>query len=800
MALLSFIEMNKKLIYLVILLVYCLNPLRAQSSGKKDPLYWKNRMPYPGYFQQDVHYSIDAQLDDVTDIIDGREELEYTNNSPDTLREVYFHLYQNAFQPGSYLDQLYHANDEYPEYGKYEKEKLGTAITQFRIEGEDIAYQVDNTILRARLKFGLLPGRKIHFTINFKSYFDNGAVRRRMKLFMHDGVKHYDGVHWYPRIAVYDKKFGWETDQHLNREFYGDFGVYDVNLRLPMHYVLDATGVLQNPEETMPVSLREKLDIKNFQIKSDSLSIITPATKETKTWKFHAENVHDFAWTADPSYRIGEYDWEGIKCIALVQEKNAWQWQKTPKFIGKVIETYSRDFGRYVWPKIIVADARDGMEYPMLTLCGGGDPENHSVIAHEVGHEWFYGMVGNNETYRAFLDEGFTQFLTVWAQDKIDGKQNQHTGRFQFQKKFADGPSRIETYNIAPYANSAYGGSDININTHSDGFNSGLNHGGGYGQVYYKGASLLQNLRYILGDSLFLHSMQSYFQTWKLAHPYPEDFRNSVIHATHTDLNQFFDAFMTTSKTIDYAVKSVEKEDSAGKYAVTFKREGSISMPLSFTAYLKDGTSKTYTIPNTYFLKPDVSIKLPRWYGWDRLNQTYTAHISTGQRIKEIRIDTSQLMTDINLLNNSSRSSIRFRLDPLYNPSYSRSIYKVYIRPDVWYNGLDGIKAGIHFRGNYIQRRKNLEGSIWVNTSLAHQYGFQNTNGYVPVNFNLLWDDRLMKLSKDLSYSVNARLLDGLYLLKSELKRSYNGYELSLGFKGFVRPNPARPGVPYLSK
>ena len=400
------------------------DPLHPPNTFRNsdNPEYWKNRPPYEGYFQQDVHYEITATIDEKTDVITASMELIYWNNSPDELEFVFFHLYQNAFQPGSYYDNLQRNNDVDPDYGFYEGQKLGTTIAKLRVNQKEVKTELDNTILKVYLPSPLASGESAKFNIDFKTYFDFGGVRRRMKVFYSygydleaGGFKHYDGVHWYPRMSVYDKKFGWTTDQHLGHEFYGDFGTYDVELTFSSNYVVEATGFLQNRDEVLPEELRKKLDIKNFADKpwNEAPSIITPYNpQETKTWKYHAENVHDFAFTADPTYRIGVTEWNGIKAISMCQEMHASKWQNAADYTAKIVQVYSEDFGMYVYHKIIVADARDGMEYPMITLDGGKDPSYRGLLAHEVGHNWFFGQVGNNETYRAFMDEGFTQFLT----------------------------------------------------------------------------------------------------------------------------------------------------------------------------------------------------------------------------------------------------------------------------------------------------------------------------------------------------------------------------------------------------
>ena len=244
-----------------------------------------------------------------------------------------------------------------------------------------------------------------------------------MKVFNAWGNKHYNGVHWYPRICVYDAKFGWTTDQHLGKEFYGNFGCFDVELNFASNFIVEATGFLLNRDSVLPNELRKKLDIKNFKDKkwNSVPSVIIPYKRgERKIWRFHAENVHDFAFTADPTYRIGEASWEDKTCYSLVQEPHASKWQNAADFGAKCLEVFSEDFGRYVYHKVIVADARSGMEYPMITLDGGSDPGYRDLLAHEIGHMWFFGQVGNNETYRALRDEGFTQFLTAGALIKID--------------------------------------------------------------------------------------------------------------------------------------------------------------------------------------------------------------------------------------------------------------------------------------------------------------------------------------------------------------------------------------------
>jgi aminopeptidase N len=722
--------------------LYSLSQNYAYRSAE-NPYYWKNRKPYEGYWQQDVHYKIKAKLDDRTDIISAEQELTYSNNSPDTLRELYFHLYQNAFIKGSYLEQLNLANRFKQQFGKYEAAGLGTSISYVKIieateapkvgEGYaadgyvsryDASYNIDFSIMRVQLKQALLPGKSIGVQIKFQTYFDDGGTqRRRMKLFKDNwGNKHYDVVHWYPRICVYDRKFGWETDQHLGKEFYGDFGSYDVELILPNHFIMDGTGVLQNKDEVLPDDLLKKLEIKNFAKKpwDSEPSVIIQPNGTTKTWKYKAVNTHDFAWTTDPTYRIEEQkiklsDGREVACIALAQEPHASGWQDAAAFCASVIKVYSRDIGLYAYPKMIVVDARDGMEYPMLTLDGGSSPGYYGLFAHEIGHNWFFGMVGNNETYRASLDEGFTQFLTNWCMTSLFGEV----------KASAKNPfpvTRMDQTVYRGYIRDASNGDDMPLNTHSDDFNGALNHGGGYGNVYYKTATMLYNLQYVLGDELFLSAMQNYFNQWKMAHPYFEDFRNSIIQYTHVDLNWFFDEWMETTKAIDYGIWHVSKLRN-DTVSVLLVRKKQMQMPLDLTLITKDSSVYSYHIPNTYFVKKTNATVLPAWKGWGLLNQTYTAKIPLprGKKVDDIIIDPTYRLADIYHLDNSKKLPYTFRLDKGQSQPYNRKVFYMRWRPDVWYNNIDGIKAGLHFNSQYLQKDHIIAASVWYNTSLANQ-------------------------------------------------------------------------------
>lgn len=745
--------------------------LLDEYRSAQNPYYWKNKpsLTREGYWQQDVAYHIDATLDETEDIIRGEETIEYANNSPDTLRFVFFRLTQNAFQPGSYLDKLYLANGEKVDYGRYEQQGLGTAIQSMQHRGKEARTELDNTILKVFLNEPLLPGSTTTFFVRFTTWFDDkGTGRRRMKLFSQYKQKHYDGVHWYPRLSVYDRKFGWTTDQHLGREFYGDFGIYEFSLNTSNDAVVEATGRLMNREEVLPDTLRAKLDIRNFAgvpWGSAPKTIIPYEKGKRKTWKYKALNVHDVAFTSDPAYRIGEAWFGDVQVVSLAQEGHCSGWQNAASYTADVLRVYSRDFGQYVYNKMVVADARDGMEYPMLTLDGGRDPDYRSLLAHEVGHNWFFGMVGNNETYRAMLDEGFTQFLTAWAIENIDGPipvSGPAGNDYRIKHTEKTGIRQQRCYNT--YLQSAIRNEPVSINTHSDGFNGATGHGGGYRQVYYKTATMLWNLQYVLGDSLFLAAMKHYFNTYCIAHPYVEDFRNSMIRFTHADLNWFFDQWIETSKTLDYSIakpRLLAKNDSGFVYRISLRRKGDMQMPVEFTCTGASGRSYAYLVPNGWFEKDfNRGNVLPRWIGWDRLQPVYKARIVVPEKITKVSMDTSARFADCMKLDNAWPRPISISPDNMLNQPVNFSAYRIHLRPQLFYNRVDGMKAGLHARGDYAGLLHRFSATAWLNSGLLPEavYGSREWISYAVKYQTPITSLRNQELFAE------SRRLDGLFM------------------------------------
>lgn len=747
----------------------------------RNKMYWQNKKPHDAYWQQDVHYKIDASVDERTRIITALEELQYWNNSPHELDFVYFHLYQNAFTKGSYLEELHKVNKQkVRNMGPYQAAGLGTEVMNLKVNGKEVKTELDNTILKVYLPQTLKPGESIRFTMNFKTYFDRGDFRRRMAVYTSWGFPHFNGVHWYPRISVYDAKKGWDTDQHLNKELYGNFGLFDVKLTFAANYIVEATGAIQNEKEVLPDELRKKLDISNFADKpwNEAPSVIIPYdSSKRKTWHYIANNVHDFAFTADPSYRIGETQWNGVRFIAVVTEPHASRWQNAADYVAKIIKTFSEDFGMYEYPKMVAADANDGMEYPMLTLDGGADPDYRGLLVHEIGHNWFYGMLGSNETYRAALDEGFTQFLTSWGLTQIDGETMiERPEKNNYKRKHKE-PKLVRDRNVyLRYMNDAMRHEDKQLNTHSDDFHNALAHENGYSNVYHKTATMLYNLQYVLGDSLFLSAMQHYVAKWKMAHPYMEDFRQAIIEHTRQDLNWFFDQWLETTKTADYGIRKIKKTEMKDQYKVTLRRYGLMQMPVDMRVIAKDGRQYDYIIPNTYFAKKTAAKILPRWFGWDLLYPTYTSKVIIPSGIKEVQLDPSFRLADVDMIDNYRRpgqllpmASTRLQWEHFVSNTPGWRKYQAFIRPDLWWNSIDGVKLGMNLQGNQMNIRRKLYASLWLNTRLGSslQYrAFEGENwwkGISPVDYTLRYEDLMMRTNPKLAWGIDSRLLDGLF-------------------------------------
>ena len=450
----------------------------------------------------------------------------------------------------------------------------------------------------------------------------------------------------------------------------------------------------------------------------------------------------------------------------------------------KIIKTFSEDFGMYEYPKIVAADARDGMEYPMLTLDGGKDPDNHGLLVHEIAHNWFYGMIGNNETYRASLDEGFTQFLTAWGLEKIDGKHLIKTPPkskyLQKHKKPVEARERSVFYR---YVNDMLRGTDHALNTHSNDFHSAIGHGGGYSLVYYKTATMLYNLQYVLGDDLFQKAMQNYVAQWKFAHPYFDDFRKSIVNYTHQDLDWFFDQFLETTKTLDYSVEKIKETKITDKYEITLARKGQMQMPVDVRVISKRGEVMDFYIPNQPYTKKTNAKVLPKWYGWDVINKEYTFKAKVPGGIRSVEIDPTHRLPDMNPMDNSKtpgkllNKGYSLELDRGLNQFPNRKQYVATWRPDLWWNPVDGIKVGAHIEGSYLNFAKKFDATVWYNTHVLQgdKYLVNDGDGFYSkhrmFDYTVNYTNPIHVTNNNLEWGFGSRMMEGF--AKHSLFASY---------------------------
>ncbi|MBD3274027.1 MAG: hypothetical protein GF372_01880 [Candidatus Marinimicrobia bacterium] len=684
------------------------------------------------YWQQDVQYTINAELDTDAHIIRGFQQLVYTNNSPDSLFQVFFHLYQNAYTKDSYYDIMLRKQFNTRIQQLSPDEEAGTNIYYIQDEKDrPYEYTIDNTILRIDLNEPLVPGEQLTFRIKFETRY--GAIPRRMK---REGNT-YIGAHWYPRIAVYDAERGWNRDQHLGMEFYGDFGTFEVNLTFPEHFIVGATGVLQNRNQVLPRSLMEKLDLRNFKEKpwGEAPSVIIPPSDQLKTWRYRAENVHDFAFIASPDFRIGTAEWNGVQIYSYAKEQHASGWQDAADFTARLVESFSKRWGKFPYPKMIVSDVNSGMEYPMLTADGGSSPTYYGLLAHEVGHNYFYAIVGSNETYRALLDEGFTNFIAAEAMEDILGPNNNTywdiTGNWYEQTFYPEFGRKYYRNDLRYMRMSKSGYLENPLATHSNKFREYRE----YRQVYYKGATMLWNLEYVLGDSLFQEVVRTYFKKWMFKHPYPDDFIQVAEDVSGTDLNWFFDEWIYSSSTVDYrvgAVRNVRTDNDNYTGYITLKRKDFMAMPIDLEVTFQDGTEQKYIIPvNDYFAKAesDAIIAEP-WFGWGEINDHYILVTQSRSPVKTARIDPSGRLSDLNRLDNQSGIGfpLKWRFDNMqyYMPSLDE--YDIWLRPSFLYNSVDGLKPGVHWHSNYLPSEFlswwDLELGVWYGP-LSQKIGYQ---------------------------------------------------------------------------
>ena len=585
------------------------------------------------YWQQHVDYKMTIDMDVTNYQYKGKQELVYTNNSPDELKKVYYHLYFNAFQPGSEMDARL-ATVPDPDgrmttnIGTKDNPKIVSRIAGLKPDeigfikvnslmqnGVAVAHKTVGTILEVTLNESIKPGQKVTFTMDFL-----GQVPLQIR---RSGRNNAEGValsmtQWYPKLAEYDFE-GWHADAYIAREFHGVWGNFDVKLTIDKNYTVGGSGYLQNPNQI------------GHGYEDAGVTVPKP-TGNKLTWHFVAPNVHDFTWAADPNYIHDKIKGEhGVDLHFLYKNDESIKenWKKLQPRTAELLAFFNKNIGPYPWKQYSVIQGGDGgMEYAMCTLITGKRSYGSlvGVTAHEMAHAWFQHLFATNEAKHEWMDEGMTSYISALAEAKE--KENTFAGAYRnYYYLVASGKEEPQsTYADRYHSNTAYGIS-----------------------AYSKGEIFLAQLGYIIGQDKLAETLHQYYKHWKFKHPTPNDFKRVAEKVSGFELDWYLNEWTQTTKTIDYAIKSVEGT------TVTLERVGELAMPLDLIVEYNDG-SKEYVYIPLQMARAEKSTAYPNLKrvvkkDWAWAHPTYTFEAS--KTIKKITIDPSDLMADIDKTNNT---------------------------------------------------------------------------------------------------------------------------------------------------
>jgi len=580
------------------------------------------------YWQQAVDYTMEVELDAETANYAGTQKLVYTNNSPETLHKVFYHLYYNAFRPGSEMAvRLKSSPDKNGRFSvdldSLTQDQQGfLKVIGLKQDGKAVEVVDSETILEVSLNEPILPGESSTFEMRFEGHVPD--VIRRAGKNSREGVA-YSMAQWYPKMAEYDVE-GWNTDPYTGREFHGVWGDFDVKITLDKDYMVASSGYLQNAKD----------------IGKGYSERVRPKTKNGKiTWHFVAPRVHDFTWAADPYYVHDTYPGpNGVTLHFFYKNDPKIQdnWKKLQPHTAEMMAYFNEKIGPYPYKKYSVVHGGDGgMEYAMLTLITGGRNYNSlfGVTAHELAHSWFQHILATNETKHEWMDEGFASFISALANNEILERNNpfplegSYRGYYQLASSGGEMPQSTNANRF--FHNYAYERS-----------------------AYSKGAVFLGQLGYIMGTEKLFKTLQTYYSEWKFKHPQPNDLRRIAERISGLQLQWYLTDWTQTTNKIDYAIETVTREETTTQ--VQLLRKELMPMPLEILVVLKDGTNELHYVPislmrgekeNPYPIKWIVH---PDW-SWSNLDYTLTID-HNKEDIETIIIDPSNLMADIDKSNN----------------------------------------------------------------------------------------------------------------------------------------------------
>ena len=569
-------------------------------------------------WQQNADYEMNVDIDVESYRFNGSQEILYTNNSPDTISKVYYHLYFNAFKPGSQMDVRSlnisdpdsRVKDRISKLGKNEEGDL--SVFELKQDGKPVFFEQQETVLLARLNKVLLPGKKTKLTLLFE-----GVVPKQIR---RSGRNNKDGValsmtQWYPKLAEYDFE-GWHPNPYIAREFHGVWGDYSVKITIDKNYILGGTGYLQNSTE-----IGYGYHPKN--------KTIDHSEKEKLTWHFFAPSVHDFTWAADPDFVHDVVKGPNDVDLHFLYKTNQENWRKLQPHSVGLMKYFNENIGEYPWKQYSIIQGGDGgMEYAMSTLITGGEQYSRllGTTSHEMAHAWFQHILANNEAKHPWMDEGFASYIDVLAENSVLGK----TPKNPFKRSYDS------------YRRLANSGVEQPQTTHSDRYNYNFAYSV---SAYSKGSVFLAQLGYIVGPKTLKKILKRYFNEFKFKHPSPNDFKRVAEKVSDLELEWYLNDWTRTAEKIDYAITYNEGN-------AVLERKGLIPMPIELVVTFKDETKKHYYIPTDLMrgVKKELSSSfeiLPSW-GW--ASPFYSFPLQ--KEVVKIEIDPSGLLADVDLKNN----------------------------------------------------------------------------------------------------------------------------------------------------
>ena len=579
------------------------------------------------YWQQHVDYTMDVTMDVSSSAYSGTQQLVYSNNSPEDLSVVFYHLYYNAFQPGSEMDvrsiTISDPDSRVDDrISRLKKEDYGFMnVLSLNQNNVPVDFSVAGTILEVQLNAPIKSGESAVFDMIFEGQVP--PVIRRAGKNSEENVA-LSMAQWYPKMAEYDFE-GWHADPYISREFHGVWGDFDIKLTIDKNYTVGGTGYLQNPDE---VGHGYGQQISNKQT-------------NVLTWHFIAPNVHDFTWAADPDFTHDTLQVPSGPLLHFLyktslNEKYKKNWKALQPMASEIIQHYSNTVGKYPYKQYSIIQGGDGgMEYGMCTLITGERPFKSlvGVTAHEIGHTWFQFLLASNESRHPWLDEGFAEYTCTFIENDLLGKETNDPLRSSYNR----------------YISLALSGKEQPMSTHADRYMYNRSYST---SAYRKGALLLAQLKYIIGEKDFEATLKRYFKDWAFKHPTPNDFIRCAEKTSGMELEWFLTDWTQTVNTIDYAVKKVSLLGSETE--ITLERVGLMPMPVEVEVVLKDGKKLNYYIPLQMMRgeKPtEGSVRLLGDWAWAYPVYRFKIGVA-GSEIKTVTIDNKNETADVNKENN----------------------------------------------------------------------------------------------------------------------------------------------------